>query len=498
MTEASPQVRTAAARDSENPNLLKNGNLEQLPPVTPQPRSNLYYDRPVKRPGVDGSYLPEWDVYTRPGCDYGGKEILDVLQRLGPQNNDVAKFPEAFMREFPEWRKANFLEVNGDRVYGGISQEIATESGAEYEVSYWAGKSPWEGESKNWANGIVEVRDSYDKVIHSDSWGVNNSGTRDALNVFNPNWERHSFTFTARGDTTVVSFLEDGSHEPGLSHCDPGYHGGASYAGMVVRLAAPARQFQIAETRPASSSGSPITTPRDTPFGEFALRILDTGNRPLSGQQVTLELQPRGTGSYFLSGERPSETYKTSTDSQGWLTVPAGALQAGPKEGPMQVYAVINGKRLTGHADLQVGAGAAAFSVSAPPPWDLRSTPVGAVGYPGVRVRAEDAGQVARQRVSVSLPSTSNRGIEFVAERDNRYQLTVMSAGQGMAYYPGTLAGQTLTFEDVDLALAGKGSVSTLWVAVQVTGDASPGEVYLTFQVGDHEPVSTPVRVVTA
>ncbi|MGI5466249.1 hypothetical protein [Streptomyces sp. CA-132043] len=494
-TAAAPAV-AAADSDNARPNLLKNPIIEQLPTTTAvNPRDNLYYVASPVMPqeGRDGGDLPGWHIHTRPGCSVGGQQFLDVIKQTGPQNNDVARFPEEFRKEFPDWRRANFFEANGQRVYSGIWQEIPTEDGAEYEVSYWAGKSPWTGESKHWANGRVEVLDSYDKVIEDQTWHVDNKGMQDPLGAYNPNWQRHAFTFTAQGPTAVVRFLEDGAHDGETTQCDPGYHGGASYAGMAVRRTAPARQYAISGTRPESSSERPLTAPRDQAFGEFAVRILDSANQPLSAQRVTLELEPRATGSYFVSGDRTSQTYSAQTDVKGWLTVPAGALQAGAVDGPMQLYVRLNGARLNGQVNLVVGASAARFSVSAPPAWDLRPTPAGSVGYPGVRVRAEDVGEVPRQRVSVSLPP--DRGLEFVAERNDRYQLTVLGAGQDTAYYPGTLAGQTLTFEDVGLALAGKGSVSTLWVAVQATGHASPGDTYLTFRVGDREPVSTLFRV---
>jgi hypothetical protein len=218
-----------------NPNLLKNGTLTDLPdPRFRGARDGLYWDSPVKRPGVDGSSLPGWTVWTKPGCDYGAQQILDVLERVGPKGNDVAMFPLDFKEEFPDWRKANFLEANGERVYGGIQQTIDTESGAEYEVSYWAGKSPWVGESKHWANGRVEVRDGRDELIGQQEWTAT-SKSKDSFGVWDPSWERHSFTFTARGSSTDIAFVEDGSHEQGLGACDPGYHGGASYAGLAVR-----------------------------------------------------------------------------------------------------------------------------------------------------------------------------------------------------------------------------------------------------------------------
>ncbi|GGR31395.1 hypothetical protein WEB32_01445 [Streptomyces netropsis] len=218
-----------------NPNLLKNGTLTDLPdPRFRGERDGLYWDSPVKRPGVDGSSLPGWTVWTKPGCDYGGAQILDVMERTGPKGNDVAMFPLDFKEEFPDWRRANFLEANGERVYGGIQQTIDTENGAEYEVSYWAGKSPWVGESKHWANGRVHVLDGYDELITQQEWRATTK-SKDSFGVWDPSWERHSFTFTAKGASSTVVFAEDGSHEPGLGTCDPGYHGGASYAGMAVR-----------------------------------------------------------------------------------------------------------------------------------------------------------------------------------------------------------------------------------------------------------------------
>ncbi|MFG2888199.1 hypothetical protein [Streptomyces sp. NPDC048248] len=138
----------------------------------------------------------------------------------------------------------------------------------------------------------------------------------------------------------------------------------------------------------------------------------------------------------------------------------------------------------------------AAFTVSPGGPPDVTLTPAGSIGYPGVRLDAAADGTVPRQNVRVSLPRGA--GLRFVAEGNPGYQLTVQSAQGIMKVYPGTSSadGQTLTFANVDLALAGRDATSRAWVAVTATDSAPAGDTSLNFQVGDRTASSTPIHVV--
>ncbi|WP_407547727.1 hypothetical protein QOM21_01885 [Streptomyces sp. Pv4-95] len=113
-----------------------------------------------------------------------------------------------------------------------------------------------------------------------------------------------------------------------------------------------------------------------------------------------------------------------------------------------------------------------------------------------MRLDAASDGTVPRQNVRVSLPRGA--GLRFVAEGNPGYQLTVQSADGTMNIYPGmpSADGQTLTFADVDLALAGGDATSRAWVAVTATDSAPAGDTGLSFQVGDRTASSTPVHVV--
>ncbi|UQI44822.1 NHL repeat-containing protein [Streptomyces sp. HU2014] len=125
---------------------------------------------------------------------------------------------------------------------------------------------------------------------------------------------------------------------------------------------------------------------------------------------------------------------------------------------------------------------------------DVVLTHGGETGYPGVRLLAEDDGRPAPQKVSVTLPE--GKGLEFVAQGEPGYQLTVQDPHGRTTFFDGTLNGRTLTFEDVDLALSGKGSESRAWVAVKAAAGAPLGDTTLGFQVGDRYSPSTAVHVV--
>ncbi|MFG2132771.1 hypothetical protein ACGFNV_33925 [Streptomyces sp. NPDC048751] len=133
------------------------------------------------------------------------------------------------------------------------------------------------------------------------------------------------------------------------------------------------------------------------------------------------------------------------------------------------------------------------FSVAPGGPPDVRLERAGNTGYPGVQLRAEEDGTVPAQSVRVDLPAGA--GLQFVAEP--RYQLTVLAAGGTSRAYYGTVSadGQSLTFDNVDLALSGRGSVSAAWVAVKALAGARLGDTRLTFRVGARTSDSTTIRV---
>ncbi|MGA5900124.1 hypothetical protein ACPC5S_33200, partial [Streptomyces venetus] len=138
-------------------------------------------------------------------------------------------------------------------------------------------------------------------------------------------------------------------------------------------------------------------------------------------------------------------------------------------------------------------ASTARFSVTPGGPPDVRLERAGNTGYPGVQVRAEDDGTIAPQNVRVDLPA--GVGLQFVGEP--RYTLTVLpAAGTSRSYY-GTVSpdGQSLTFDNVDLALSGRDSVSAVWVAVKAPAGARLGDTRLTFRIGDRLSDSTAIRV---
>ncbi|MFG3661505.1 hypothetical protein ACGF8A_28535, partial [Streptomyces sp. NPDC047706] len=138
-------------------------------------------------------------------------------------------------------------------------------------------------------------------------------------------------------------------------------------------------------------------------------------------------------------------------------------------------------------------AATAQFSVAPGGPPDVRLERAGNTGYPGVQLRAEEDGTVPAQSVRVDLPAGA--GLQFVAEP--RYQLTVLAAGGASRDYYGTVSadGQSLTFDNVHLAVSGRGSVSAAWVAVKALAGARLGDSRLTFRIGARSSDSTTIRV---
>ncbi|MBY8343412.1 hypothetical protein LXH13_38560 [Streptomyces spinosirectus] len=136
----------------------------------------------------------------------------------------------------------------------------------------------------------------------------------------------------------------------------------------------------------------------------------------------------------------------------------------------------------------------AQFSVRPGGPPDVRLDGDHSVGYPGVRLEAQD-GPVPPQTVRVTLPQ--GMGLQFVEEGNPGYQLTVQDADGTVKPYPGRLSGdgQTLTFDNVDLDLLTRGSRSTIWVAVKATDTTTAARTSLTFHVGNQSSQSTPIEV---
>ncbi|MEU6389565.1 DUF642 domain-containing protein [Streptomyces sp. NPDC046939] len=130
--------------------------------------------------------------------------------------------------------------------------------------------------------------------------------------------------------------------------------------------------------------------------------------------------------------------------------------------------------------------------ISLSPGGDVTLRRGGSPGYPGVRVTAS-GDHTPPQTVKVTLPG--GRGLHFVGEPD--YRLTVLTSGGHQNQYAGTLSedGQTLTFDKVDLGLAGKGTTSTLWLPVSADGNATPGDTSLTFRIGGRSGSSSRIHV---
>ncbi|MEW2513885.1 hypothetical protein [Streptomyces sp. NPDC046870] len=138
----------------------------------------------------------------------------------------------------------------------------------------------------------------------------------------------------------------------------------------------------------------------------------------------------------------------------------------------------------------------ASFSVAPGGPPDVRLTPGGPTGYPGVHLETSQ-GPVPEQTVRVTLPP--GLGLKFVEEGNPGYQLTVLDSDGALKNFLGQLSpdGQTLTFSKVNLALPGKTSTSTAWVAVKAVDPNTTGRTSLTFQVGSQTSQSTPIEVGT-
>ncbi|PAU45721.1 hypothetical protein CK936_27975 [Streptomyces albireticuli] len=177
----------------------------------------------------------------------------------------------------------------------------------------------------------------------------------------------------------------------------------------------------------------------------------------------------------------------------GGVTIAGSGRYAANKSDPLY-QAGIGDDYQPGQVVLQWRVPAITVVPGGPPDVTLR--PGGETGYPGVRVRAEEEATGLRRTVRVTLPP--GEGLQFVEEGAPGYTLTVWDASGGLSYSLGTLSadGQTLTFTDVLLGLAGAGSISTMWVAVKSTGSPRHADTQLAFQVGDRSSNSTPIHIV--
>ncbi|MCD9141875.1 NHL repeat-containing protein [Streptomyces albireticuli] len=222
--------------------------------------------------------------------------------------------------------------------------------------------------------------------------------------------------------------------------------------------------------------------------GRFQLTVQDSAGNPPRSYDGTLS--PDGQRLMFM-GVDTGLSGRGSTSSM-WVAVRASG--SAPLGDTSLVFFV--GLRHSASTPIHV-VDRVRFSVTPGGPPDVTLTRADEIGYPGVRLRADEDGTVGPQTIRVALPE--GRGLQFVAERGGRFQLTVQNAvGNPPVTYDGTLAqdGRTLVFEGVDPALSGRGSTSSVWVAVRAPDSAPPGETNLPFSVGGLPSESTRVRVV--
>ncbi|MGK5640367.1 hypothetical protein ACSNOK_18925 [Streptomyces sp. URMC 126] len=475
-------LAAAPAAAEQNPNLVKDGGFKAGPRFN---ADECGFSRAVAA-GGDNVRLLNWD--------YGGNGNTNGQPGANPGDYiDVATHEYSFAQSdaYGEVDGSNSIDLvgRGNGRHGFVGQHLSgLIPGAQYDVTFWA-SSPWYNEPPHHTTMYYSVTDGRlregGKSLDSDYIAVPQA-RNDPIpgGSWRRQWKEYRKSFIAQSPDAYLSFADDTAD---------GYWTGTMLACVAVRLSAPAHDYRVAGTDPASSADDPLTAPKDSPFGAFRVRFLDETNQPLAGQDVTLRLEPHSTGSHFSYGGQAPLTYSAKTDAGGWLTVPAGTLQAGPQEGPMQITARFRGTDLGGQIDLRVGAAASRFTVS-PGGTPITLTRAGETRYPGVGLRAETDGAVPPQKVRVTLPPDG--GLAFVAE--GGYQLTVMDAHLATRTYTGDLHpdGRSLTFDGVYLALHGKGSTSAAWVAVKALPDAPvPSDLTLTFQVGDRTSPSTLIHV---
>ncbi|MGW1077689.1 DUF6065 family protein [Streptomyces sp. NPDC002537] len=265
-----------------------------------------------------------------------------------------------------------------------------------------------------------------------------------------------------------------------------------------------------------------VTLTRAGEIGYVGVRLRAEEDGPFTPQTVRVALPP-GRGLQYVAEAYP-DYQLTVQDAQGAMHFYLGALSSDGQTLTFEnVDLALSGRGSASavwvavkaspdapigdtHLNFQVGGRTsrstpvhvvARFSVAPGVPPDVTLPRDGGIRYPGVRLRAEEDGPFTPQTVRVALPP--GRGLQFVAEAYPDYQLTVQDAQGAMRSYYGALSsdGQALTFEDVDLALSGRGSASAMWVAVRASSNAPLGDTYLDFQVGGRTSRSTPLHIVT-
>ncbi|WP_171167872.1 hypothetical protein [Streptomyces sp. I05A-00742] len=484
MTSNTPSEKESAAGPAGdgNPNLVKDGGFRAAPRFN---SDECGFSRALAA-GGDNTRLVYWDyggsgnANGQPGGNPG--DYIDVT-------NHEYSFAQSDAEDKVDSSNAIDLVGRGNGRHGYVGQHLSgLITGAQYDVTFWA-SSPWYNEDPHYTTMYYSVSDGTvrdgGKPLDND-YVVIPQARRDPIpgGSWRRQWKQYQKSFIAQSPDAYLSFADD---------TGDGYWTGTMLACVSVRLSAPVHDYRISGTDPASSADAPLSAPKDTPFDSFRVRFLDETNQPLFSQDVTLRLEPHSTGSHFSYGGQAPLTYPGKTDGDGWLTVPAGTLQAGPQEGPMQIYARLRGTDLHGQVDLRVGAATARFSVS-PGGTPVTLTRHGETRYPGVQLRTDADGGVPPQKIRVTLPQ--GRGLRFVSE--GGYQLTVMDAHFGTTAYSGTLQPdeQSLVFDGVDLALRAKGATSTAWVAVKALPDApAPADTALTFHVGNQTSASTLIQV---
>ncbi|MFJ8387694.1 hypothetical protein ACIQ9Q_24840 [Streptomyces sp. NPDC094438] len=306
--------------------------------------------------------------------------------------------------------------------------------------------------------------------------------------------KRGSAFFTATGNQFLQATTSGGGYATASvsARTTPGP---VEITATAFGVAEPARFGLIVRAAPAHITlvgGNNQSAPADSPFATpLSVELLDSEWRPVEGAPVTFTVQPGSATGHF--GGQGSVTVNSNTN--GIATSPP--LHAGPAQGTFRVDAAT--PSVTKHItfDETVGSAVPQFSVSPGGPPDVTLKHSGNTGYPGVRLLSQAEGRVPPQKVSVTLPA--QKGLQFVAEGNPGYQLTVMDEQGGFhSRSDGTLSpdGQTLTFENVDLYLPRKGSVSTVWVAAKASSGSPVGTTNLTFEVGPRTSPSTPIRVV--
>ncbi|MEU7137348.1 hypothetical protein [Streptomyces sp. NPDC046261] len=486
MTSTLPEPRKLSANGdiNQNPNLVKDGGFKYGPKFA---NDECGY-RQASAYGAN-MFLTYWEfggngnANGQPGAGKPG-EYIDV-------RTHAYAFAMSDAQDKVDGSNSVDLVGRGNNRHGFVGQHIpGLTPGAQYEVTFWT-SSHWYNETPHTTSMYYSVTDGSSRyggsVLDKNHITVPPpTGVKIPGNSWARQWKEHRSSFTALSSEAYISFADETAN---------GYWTGTQLACVAVRLATPAHDYRISRTDPAGSQDAPLSAAKDTPFRAFRLQILDENNQPLASRQVTLELEPRATGSHFVYGGKAPLTYTVKTDADGWVHVPAGALQAGPQSGPMQLQALLNGTRLGGQVDLKVGPGTAArFSLTPGGPPGVTLTHAGNTGYPGVQIHA-DQDAVPRQNIRVDLPA--GRGLQFVPEGAGRCQLTVMDSTWATRSYDGTLSpdGQSLTFDDVDPALPHQGAKSAIWVAVRASGGAASGDTSLSFRVGERTSPSTPVHV---